>query len=364
MLSRRILARRGLTLVFVLELAGCGAETRPPPASAGSPPHGNRTALGGATTSLGDSALGPAAADANRSEDWPRAESLYRELGRRQPRNADAKRGLGVALLRQQKNQEAVAALEDSLRLADDPRTRLDLASAFAALDRYPSALPHLRKAVQLAPREPAAWTQLAVALVKVDKPDSASDVLNDARKSCQACASDDAFNRVTDDVARAFAAKAAQQIGSGDAPGARKSIDLALALRPNLPETHLASGKVARAEGDKKGAATAYRKAVEALPDAKADPGAVARLELATLLMSEGNGGEAVRLAEQVIAARGDDGLALDTLGRACDATRNTECARKAYGKLVALPARDAPSPGALEHARHRMKELKTRHR
>ncbi len=351
-----------LALPFPLAIFACAGET--PPARSTSALRGGRTPTGGATTSLGDSALEPAAVEASKSEDWPKAEKLYRELGRRQPRNADAKRGLGVALLRQQKNDEAVPALEDSLRLADNAHTRMDLASAFGALGRYPSALPHLRKAVQMIPREPAPWTQLADALVKVEKAEGAAETLRESRKACSACAADDGWNHVTDDVARAFGTKADKQAASGDAAGARKSIDLAVGLRPDLPETHLVLGKVARAEGNKKAAATAYRKAVEGLPDAKAEPGAVARLELATLLLDDGGGAEAKKLAEQVVAARGENGAALDTLGRACDATRNTDCARQAYGKLVKLPAGDPKGKEALEHARVRMKELKSRKR
>jgi predicted Zn-dependent protease len=331
--------------------AACGAVCCPSGASAGT------------GTSLGDSALEPAAVDAARSGDWARAESLYRELVRRQPRNAAAKRSLGIALLRREKPDAAVTVLEESVSLADDARTRLDLASALAAMGRYASALPHLRKAVRLAPREPAGWTQLAAVLVKLEKPDGAADALRESARACPSCSSDDGWNRVTDDVARSFCAKAEKQLASNDVPGAKKSLDLAVALRPNLPETHLATGKVARAAGDNKAAATALRRAVDGLPDARAESGATARLELATLLLSEGVGAESAQLAEQVIAARGDNAVALDTLGRACDATRDASCARKAYGRLVKLPT-DAASQGTFAHARLRMKQLKSRRR
>ncbi|MBC8132357.1 MAG: tetratricopeptide repeat protein, partial [Deltaproteobacteria bacterium] len=255
-----------------------------------------------------------------------------------------------------------IAALEDSLRLADDVHTRLDLAGAFAAVERYPSALPHLRKAVQIAPRDPVAWAALAETLVKVEKPEGAVDSLRESQKVCPRCTGNEGWNRVANDVAHASVAKAEKQIASGDVPGARKSVDGALVLRPKLPEVQLVVGKVARAEGDTTAATSAFRNAVEQTPDAAVDPGAGARLELATLLSGYGKGVEAVTLAEQVGAARGDDGAALDTLGRACDATRNTDCARKAYGRLVKLPAPDGKSKGALDHARLRMKALKVR--
>jgi Flp pilus assembly protein TadD len=351
------------SVCFVVGLSACGGEP-PPPARTASAARGGRVATGGSSTSLGDSALEPAAVAARDAEDWPQAEALYRELSRRQPRNADAKRGLGVALLRQQKNEPAIPAFEDSLKLKDDVQTRLDLAAAFVAMDRAPSALPHLRKAVQMTPQNPTVWTQLAEVLVKVDKPDGAAESQAESAKACKPCASNDDWNRATDNVARALTTKAEQQIGANDTTGARKSIDLAVRIRPELPEAHLAMGKVARASGDKKAAATAYRKAIDGLPDAKGDAGANARLELASLLLSDGGGAEAVKLAEKVVSVRGEDGSALDTLGRACDATRDAACARQAYGKLVKLPAGTATNKGALEHARLRMKELKSKRR
>ena len=213
-----------------------------------------------------------------------------------------------------------------------------------------------------MTPRDPAAWTQLADVLLKVEKPEGAADTLRESANACKPCASDDGWNHVADDVARTFDAKSAKQLASGDAVGAQKSADVAAALRPNLPETHLALGKIARAQGNAQGATNEYRKAVERLPDAKAGAGATARLELATLLLSNGGGAEAVKLAEQVIAAHEDDPAALDTLGRACDATRDTDCARKAYGKLVKLPTGNEVSGQTLTHARLRVKELKSR--
>ncbi|MES1171953.1 MAG: tetratricopeptide repeat protein [Bacteroidota bacterium] len=328
------------------------------------PVRGTRAPTGGSSASLGDSALEPAAEEAAKSEDWPRAESLYRELARRQPRSAGAKRGLGVALMQQQKHDQAVTAFEDSLRLKEDAPTHLDLATCFAGLDRHPSALPHLRKVVQMSPRDPRGWTQLADALVKVDKLDAAAEALRESRKPCTRCAEDDGWNRVADDVARAATVKADKQAASGDSGGARKSLDVATALRPDLPEIHLAKGKMARAQGDNKAAAVSYRKAVEGFPDAKVESGASARLELAAVLLGSGDGAEAKKLAEQVVEVRGDDGAALDALGRACEATKDNACARKAYAKLIKLPANDATSKGAIEHARLRVKALKSRRR
>jgi len=343
-------------------LSGCGAEA--PPAQTARAARGNaaaaRHAEGASSASLSDSALEPAAKEAIDAEDWSRAESLYRELARRQPRNPAGKRGLGVALIKQGKNDEAVEVLQGSLELADDACARLDLATAFAGLGRYPSALPHLRRAVKLQPTDPAGWSQLADALVKVEKPEGAAEVLNESREACHRCAADSGWGSVADEVAEALDAKAEKQLAGKDAVGARKSVDAAAALRPDLPALHLTQAKLARADGDATLAKSELRKAIEGMPDAKTAPGTYARLELATLLIADGGGAEAAKLAREVVAARGDHPGALDALGRACDATKDVPCARQAYEKVANLPPTAELSEDALDHARLRMKELK----
>lgn len=314
------------------------------------------------SASLGDSALEPAAKAAMKEGDWPRAESLYGELARRQPRNPAGKRGLGIALVKQEKNDKAVEALQGSLELGDDVETRLQLAAAFGALGRYPSALPHLRKAVKLAPANPATWSRLADALVKVEKPDSAAETLLQSKQPCAKCAGDEEWGHVADTVAEALGAKAEKLLAAKDVEGARKNAEAATALRPDLGVTHLVQARIAKSSGEARDAEGEYRKAMEGLPDAKSEPGAAARLELATLLMTDGKGGEAVKLAREVVAARGDDGAALDALGRACDVTKDVGCARGAYDKLANLqPGQGSVSKEAVEHARTRMKVLKS---
>jgi|GEM_PF-3542010 len=343
--------------------AGCGGEEKPAPHSARAAhasDEGGGASASGSVSSMGDSALEPAARDALKSEDWPRAESLYREMARRQPRNPAGKRGLGEALIKEEKNDQAVEALQGSLDIGDDVRTRLDLAAAYGAMNRYPSALPHLRKAIKMAPDNPATWAALADALVKVEKPDGAADVLAESQGPCKACEKDEAWGHAADETAEALSARSAQLLAANDAAGAGKAAEAAAKLRPDLPATHLAQAKVARAGGDTKLAITEYRKAVEGFSDAKSEPATTARLELAGLLLADGNGAEAAKLARQVVDARADSPAALDTLGRACDATKDVECARGAYDKLVSLPPSADLSSDVVEHARKRLKDLK----
>jgi len=353
----------GLGLGFPLVVgSGCGGEETPPPRAPSSLRSQSRPA-GAASSSLGDSALEPAAKEALQSEDWAHAESLYSELARRQPRNPAGKRGLGIALMKQEKNEKAVEALQGSLEIADDVDTRLQLATAFGALGRYPSALPHLRKAVKMAPTNPATWTQLADALLKVEKPDGAAEALTESKKACPECADDEAWKHAADEVAAALGAQAEKQLAANDTAGARKNADAAAALRPDLPATHLVQARLAKASGDGKAAEGEYRKAVAGLADAKSDAGTGARLELAALLIGDGDGDEAAKLAEEVVGARDDDGPGLDTLGRACDLTKDTDCARKAYGRLAQLsPGTNGATAEAVDHAKSRMKVLKSK--
>jgi len=350
--------------LFLLALAGCGGEPPPAPrtARAAHAPadEDNDGSAPASASSMSDSALEPAAKDALKSEDWPRAEGLYRELARRQPRNPAGKRGLGEALMKQEKFDKAAEALQGSLDIADDVRTRLDLAAAFGGLGRYPSALPHLRKAVKMAPDNPATWAALADALVKVEKPDGAADVLAESQGACKPCEKDDAWGHAADETAEALNARAEKQLAANDTAGAHKSGDAAAKLRPELPTTHLTQAKLARADGDKKVATAEFRKAVEGFSDAKSEPATSARLELAGLLLADGNGAEAAKLAREVVDARGDSPAALDTLGRACDATKDVACARDAYEKLTKLPPSAELSKETVDHARQRMKDLK----
>jgi tetratricopeptide (TPR) repeat protein len=58
------------------------------------------------------------------ASDWSGAEAAARDLSSRDPRNAEALRALGFALLRQDRNREAQDSLRASLEVREDPATR------------------------------------------------------------------------------------------------------------------------------------------------------------------------------------------------------------------------------------------------
>jgi len=104
-----------------------------------------------------------ARADAAREmDDWPEAERLYRELAGRQPHNADAWYGLGVAALGQGRPRDAIPAFERGLALEERASGRYNLAFALTSAGRVEEALPHYRRAVALKPDYGLGWYGLA----------------------------------------------------------------------------------------------------------------------------------------------------------------------------------------------------------
>ena len=59
------------------------------------------------------------------ASDWPGAETAARDLLSREPQHPEAWRALGFALMRQDRNREALEALRASLEAREDPATRV-----------------------------------------------------------------------------------------------------------------------------------------------------------------------------------------------------------------------------------------------
>lgn len=362
--------------VVLLTLASsCAGEEKPRPRSAAaaaaeasedataSAPltmEGGAASFNGRPSSQPDSALGPGAEAAMAAEDWPRAEEIYRELARRQPRNMDARRGLGAALSHQDRHDQAIAVLQEALESEDSPSTRLALGRTLAAAGKNGTALPHFRKAALGLQTDPDAWAGLLESLAANDKAQSAAETVRDAKKSCPKCSKHPGFRRAVAAVAEAQGRDALKLVEAGDTAGAARAADAALALDPEQPEAELARARIAQASGDSSGSEKAYRRAIEKLPDGAGEVAADARLELAALLTSSGQSAEAVTFARQAAAARPQHGRSIEVLGRACDAARDVPCARAAYAKLVGMGEAGGVSADATAYAARRLKVLK----
>ncbi|MCS7034806.1 MAG: tetratricopeptide repeat protein [Phycisphaerae bacterium] len=94
------------------------------------------------------------------------AESLYRAVVQRQPRNPDALHFLGVLLHQTNRPQEALEPMARSLELSPSaPHFHANYAELLRTLGRFDDALHHARTAVRLGPTDPDAHHSLGMAL-------------------------------------------------------------------------------------------------------------------------------------------------------------------------------------------------------
>jgi tetratricopeptide (TPR) repeat protein len=119
-----------------------------------------------------------------------------------------------------------------------------------------------------------------------------------------------------------------------------------------NLAESTLALGDPVRAEALLRQAVAGYPPRLDGL---RAD----AQGRLAPLLLARGkNPAEAIRLAREALAARGDRAAVLEALAAACDATGDVACSLDAWQRLLARPHL---SDGVRARAQERLAALRT---
>jgi tetratricopeptide (TPR) repeat protein len=98
----------------------------------------------------GVAALALAALTVRRNHDYRSAVDLMRVTVATAPHHARARIGLGAALLAAGRPQEAVAALDEALRLEpENAFAHMNLGVAYAALEELDRAIPHLEAAVE-----------------------------------------------------------------------------------------------------------------------------------------------------------------------------------------------------------------------
>ncbi len=119
------------------------------------------------------------ALNAGRPQD---AERLARDVLKADPRDAQAIRILGYALLMQERAAEAVAALEPLVRGRHDAEIETQLAIALRQTGRDEEALGTLRRAVKRRPPFAGAFQELGVLLLSMGRYDEAVDVLSRGR--------------------------------------------------------------------------------------------------------------------------------------------------------------------------------------
>lgn len=104
---------------------------------------------------------------------------LYRQAASREPANASAHHGIGLALRDQRLFSEALPAFQRAAELRpDEAELHADVASALNGLRRFREAEPHAREAVRLRPNEGSGHFQLGVARAGMERPYDAQEAL------------------------------------------------------------------------------------------------------------------------------------------------------------------------------------------
>jgi len=114
------------------------------------------------------------------------AEALkeYREIIRLDPNSADGNLGLGVLLIKTEgdNSDEGLAALKKAVALNDRLyEGQITLGKTLVKLNKTADALPHLKKAAELAPNNPEPHFQLSIAYRKLgerDKADAETEIV------------------------------------------------------------------------------------------------------------------------------------------------------------------------------------------
>jgi tetratricopeptide (TPR) repeat protein len=115
------------------------------------------------------------AATAAQLRHWRDSESLFRRALAVTKNNAPAHAGLGDALARQGRDEEALAEFLEALRLAPaSMNAHNDLANVLSRLGRHQEALDHYRTALRLEPDLPLLHCNLGLLLVKLGRIDEA----------------------------------------------------------------------------------------------------------------------------------------------------------------------------------------------
>lgn len=115
-----------------------------------------------------------------RAGDSDAALAAYRELVARHPRAAEGHLGLGVLLIKRggddDETGEGIESLKRALSLKPDLyEARVTLGRALVASGRHVEALPHLRRAAELAPGNPEPHYQLAIAYRRLGRREEAT---------------------------------------------------------------------------------------------------------------------------------------------------------------------------------------------
>lgn len=273
----------------------------------------------------------------------PAAEKVFRELVSQSPEDSRASYYLGITLARQDRIEEAIAALENARRFAKRPNPSIlyELGSAFSKSERWQEAEEVLKQATELAPAEAVMRLQLGwVYYSKLEGEKARAE-----------------FARVveTSPSAKAFLYLGLTEIGLGENERAIRALREAIRLDAGLLEAHVALGKVLARAGRDDEATPVLLRAL-AIDGSNAE----AHFQLGLIALRRGELGDLDWASRSFEAANDADPDHLQAwYNRALVAERlgHGEEAQACWARVEALRASGAEDPEAKRRMRARTK-------
>jgi tetratricopeptide (TPR) repeat protein len=223
--------------------------------------------------------------------------AAYREAIRLQPDNVDAYYGLGVVSERQGRDDEAIAAYREVIRRRpEDAMAHYGLGSAAARQGRDEQAIGALREAIRLKPGLADAYFQLGMLYARLRQDEQAMASYREAirlrpghadayyglgliytkqRQSDQALEAYRQALQLNPNLAEAYAGLGVLHIRARQDDQALEVYRQALRLNPNLPSAHYGMWGLFKLKGDTSEAQRAWQAYQALVPDAGPEPSA-----------------------------------------------------------------------------------------
>jgi tetratricopeptide (TPR) repeat protein len=227
-----------------------------------------------------------------RNEEYRSAVSIWQTVTERWPINSRAYYNLGFALAKMGRMQEAIAQLEEALRLKPDyVEARVNLGNALRSLGRLSEAIAEYQTALRVDPNDADARLNLG-------------HVLASLGRFPEAIAQDEALLRLRPELAAAHLNLGNALVGMSRYPEATAQFEAAVRLAPDLAGAHLNLGNALASEGHLPEAIAQFAEELRLQPDY-----AQAHMSLANALALTGHPSEAA--AEYQAALRLEPDLA-----------------------------------------------------
>ncbi len=268
---------------------------------------------------------------AHQRGDFDSAERGYRKLV--SAADADsraARRLLGVLLLQQGRDGEAVIELDAALASEPtDVEIRTNLAVGLRRSGALEAAEKHARLAVESAPERPASWNALGLSLLDSGKFSEAAALFEEALTRHPA--------------ALAFRVHLGQaQLGARDLAAAETAFRAALGVSQDIPEAWRGLGRVHAKRAQHAEAIGAYQRAAALM-----GPDAELAVEFGAALCAAGLHAQGQALLRGAVEQQPDNAEAWYALGRALLAQDRTTDAAEALSRAAAL----APDDPVIQH-------------